>query len=266
MKIEKPKKALFRQRAHCNPLSDALFPYPLSPNHVNWAEHYPTKFPGSNLPSSHLVVNTTDHPVEYPEEPVDNQLNGAEGISPSILDIGCGFGGLLLHLSALFPDHLSLGLEIRSQVSNYVGERIRAARMSSPSSLENAAVIRTNTMKYLVNYIRKGQCEKLFFCFADPHFKQSNKRRRILNDSLMPIYGYCLKPGGILYLITDVKDLYDWMEGCCDRAKEIFERIPQGELEMDPVIPAMKTGTEEGMKVQRNNQPVYYAAYRRRPE
>ena len=168
-----------------------------------------------------------------------------------------------MHLSTLFPDKLSLGMEIREQVSNYVGERIRAFRVSD-NQCQNVSVIRTNSMKYLVNYIRKGQCEKLFFCFADPHFKQSNKRRRILNDSLMPIYGYCLKPGGILYFITDVKDLFDWMDGCCERASELFEKIPQEELEADPVISAMKTGTEEGMKVQRNNQPVYFAAYRRR--
>ena len=266
MKIEKPKKALFRQRAHCNPLSDALFPYPLSPDHVNWAEHYPAWFPSAGVVPEHLVVNTTDHPVSYTDEPVDDSLNGRNSPSPSILDIGCGFGGLLLHLSALFPDKLGLGMEIRSQVSNYVGERIRAARVAEPASLTNVSIIRTNSMKYLVNYIRKGQCDKLFFCFADPHFKEANKRRRILNDSLMPIYGYCLKPGGLLYFITDVKDLFDWMEGCCDRASNIFQRVPQEELEQDPVLPAMKTGTEEGMKVQRNNQPVYYAAYRRLPE
>jgi tRNA (guanine-N7-)-methyltransferase len=262
-KIEKPKKALFRQRAHCNPLSDALFPYPLSPDHVDWAQHYPSFYPEAGYKPEHLVVNTSDHPVEYSESPVDPSLNR---IAPSILDIGCGFGGLLLHLSALFPDNLSLGMEIRSQVSNYVGERIRAARVADPPSLQNASVIRTNSMKYLVNYIRKGQCDKLFFCFADPHFKKANERRRILNDSLMPVYGYCLKPGGILYFITDVKDLYDWMEGCCERASKIFERIPQEELDHDPVIPAMVSGTEEGMKVQRNGQPAYYAAYRRLPE
>jgi tRNA (guanine-N7-)-methyltransferase len=267
MKIEKPKKALYRQRAHCNPLSDAIFPYPLSPDHVNWAEHYPAFYPESGFGPDHLIVNTSDHPVEYSEFPVSDKLNGKEGSPcPSILDIGCGFGGLLLHLSTLFPEKLSMGMEIRSQVSNYVGERIRAARMSEPATLQNVSVIRTNSMKYLVNYIRKGQCEKLFFCFADPHFKKANERRRILNDSLMPIYGYCLRPGGILYFITDVKDLYDWMEGCCDRANKIFERIPQNELENDPVIPAMVSGTEEGMKVQRNGQPVYYAAYRRLPE
>jgi tRNA (guanine-N7-)-methyltransferase len=266
IKIEKPKKALFRQRAHCNPLSDAIFPYPLSPDHVNWAQHYPAFYPEAGYGKDYLVVNTSDHPVEYLEKEYDSSLNGKESISPSILDIGCGFGGLLLHLSALFPDKLSLGMEIRSQVSNYVGERIRAARVADEPSLTNASIIRTNSMKYLVNYIRKGQCDKLFFCFADPHFKKANERRRILNDSLMPVYGYCLKPGGILYFITDVKDLYDWMEGCCNRACKIFERVPMDDLEADPVIPAMVSGTEEGMKVKRNGKPCYYAAYRRLPE
>lgn len=258
MKIEKPKKALYRQRAHCNPLNDCLFPYPISPSHVNWAQHYPMIYPDSGFGPDYLVVNTSDHPVEYP---LEAKFTSSPG--PTILDIGCGFGGLLMHLSRLFPEKLCLGMEIREQVSNYVGERIRAARVAD-NTCRNASVIRTNSMKYLVNYIRKGQCEKLFFCFADPHFKQSNKRRRILNDSLMPVYGYCLRPGGVLYFITDVKDLFDWMEGCCERASNLFERIPQEELQADVVVPAMMTGTEEAMKVQRNNQPVYLAAYRRK--
>jgi len=266
VKIEKPRKALYRQRAHCNPLSDALFAYPVSPDHVNWAEHYPTKFPTSGVPKDSLVVNTSEHPVEYSEESVSAELNGsiAGNPRPEILDIGCGFGGLLMHLSELFPEKLSLGMEIRGQVSNYVGERIKACRLSTPSSCENVSIIRTNSMKYLVNYIRKGKCSKLFFCFADPPFKKSNKRRRIVNDSLMSVYSYVLQPGGILYFITDVKDLYDWMEVCCDRAHALLEKVPQEELEQDPVLPAMKNGTEEGMKVQRNNQSIWYAAYRRR--
>lgn len=263
-KIEKPRKAQFRQRAHCNPLSDSLFAYPLSPDHVNWAEHYPVQFPSANLSRSHLAVNTSDHPVVYPETHVADEFNGATGPAPTILDIGCGFGGLLMHMSKIFPDKLSLGMEIREQVSNYVGERIRAARMEPTPLCENVSIIRTNSMKYLVNYIRKGQCDKLFFCFADPHFKKSNKRRRIVSDPLMSVYAYCLKPGGILYFITDVKDLFDWMEECSDKANTLFEKIPQEELEKDPVIPCMLNGTEEGMKVERNAQPAYYAAYRRR--
>lgn len=41
-------------------------------------------------------------------------------------------------------------------------------------------MIRTNTMKLLLNYFYKGQLDKMFFCFADPHFKRYNHRKRII--------------------------------------------------------------------------------------
>jgi tRNA (guanine-N7-)-methyltransferase len=56
------------------------------------------------------------------------------------LDVGCGYGGLLclqiprlyfnvaVELSTVFPDMLSLGMEIRLKVSAYVRERIAALR------------------------------------------------------------------------------------------------------------------------------------------
>ena len=32
----RPRKRDFRTRAHRNPLSDANFPFPLTPRHVDW--------------------------------------------------------------------------------------------------------------------------------------------------------------------------------------------------------------------------------------
>jgi hypothetical protein len=37
-------------------------------------------------------------------------------------------------------------------------------------------------MKYLPHFLEKGQLEKIFFCFPDPHFKAKNHRRRIITD------------------------------------------------------------------------------------
>lgn len=47
----------------------------------------------------------------------------------------------------------------------------------------------------------------------DPHFKASNHRRRIINTSLITEYAYVLAPGGMLYTITDVQELGEWMVG-----------------------------------------------------
>lgn len=71
------------------------------------------------------------------------------------LDLGCGYGGLLTSVSELYPDKNILGMEIRHKVSNYVKERIVALRKSGKCL--NAAVIRTNGMKFLPNYLKKSQ-------------------------------------------------------------------------------------------------------------
>ncbi|KAL2043366.1 hypothetical protein N7G274_003672 [Stereocaulon virgatum] len=54
----------------------------------------------------------------------------------TIADIGCGFGGLLVALSPLLPEELILGLEIRTQVTEYVQDRISALRsQNSPPAI-----------------------------------------------------------------------------------------------------------------------------------
>lgn len=57
------------------------------------------------------------------------------------------------------------------QVSEFVKERILALRREQPGSFQNIACARTNAMRYLPNYFSKGQLQKLFFLFPDPHFK-----------------------------------------------------------------------------------------------
>ena len=86
-----------------------------------------------------------------------------------VLDIGCGYGGLLgmsfffalshglVALAKILPDMLCLGLEIRLKVVEYVHLRILNLREENPPYYKNISVLRTNTMKYLANYIGKGQ-------------------------------------------------------------------------------------------------------------
>ena len=39
---------------------------------------------------------------------------------PTIVDIGCGYGGLMFELAKEFPNDLVLGMEIRDKVTNFV--------------------------------------------------------------------------------------------------------------------------------------------------
>ena len=57
----------------------------------------------------------------------------------------------------------------------------------------------------------------------DPHFKAANHRRRIIQTSLLAEYAYCMAVGGMLYTISDVHDLAEWMREKLD-AHPLFER------------------------------------------
>lgn len=126
-------------------------------------------------------------------------------------DIGCGYGGFLVTLGQMFPDKYSLGMEIRVKVSDYVMDRIKALRTIHNGEYGNVACLRTNAMKYLPNFFRKGQLSKMFFLYPDPHFKKAKHKWRIINTALLTEYSYVLREGGRIYTITDVEELHLWI-------------------------------------------------------
>lgn len=181
-----------------------------------------------------------------------------------VVDIGCGFGGLLVALAPALPDTLLLGMEIRTSVAEYVQHRITALRTQNPDTnlYQNIGCLRANTMKFLPNFFRKGQLTKAFICFPDPHFKHRKHKARIVSTTLNSEYAYALRPGGVVYTITDVEDLHNWMVQHLE-AHPSFERISDEEQEADPCVEIMKTETEESKKVERNKGQKFVALFRR---
>ena len=114
--------------------------------------------------------------------------------------------------------------------------------------------------------MQKGQLSKLFFLFPDPHFKARKNKARIISPTLLAEYAYVLRPGGIIYTITDVKDLHEWMVEHLE-AFPLFERVGEDELRNEghgPVLDAVKTATEEGKKVERNMGEKWLACFKRK--
>jgi tRNA (guanine-N7-)-methyltransferase len=188
-----------------------------------------------------------------------------------------------------------LGMEIRAQVCQYVTDRIAALRLASaaaaldpmsasahppppgeesnaqqipipaPGNYQNISVIRANAMKFLPNFFHKHQLHSLFFLFPDPHFKQRKHKARIISPTLLAEYAYVLRPGGIIYTITDVKDLHDWMVKHLSEFP-LLEKIEEEELARKGrgnVVEAVKMATEEGRKVERNRGDKWFAAFQR---
>ncbi|GLJ40284.1 hypothetical protein SUGI_0827720 [Cryptomeria japonica] len=237
--VKHPRKRFYRARAHSNPLSDSHFPVPLGPAQFDYADHFPAYFSKKNhqdnespAPNPNGEAKEAQKVSDFKDLTPANACSASTGEEMKIrfADIGCGFGGLLVQLSPIFPSTLMIGMELRD--------------------------------KFLPNYFDKGQLQKMFFLFPDPHFKEKNHRRRVITVPLLAEYAYAMAVGGILYTITDVEELGEWMKGCLD-AHPLFEEVGQEELKIDPVVKLLTTATEEGQKVARNEGQTFQAIYRR---
>jgi tRNA (guanine-N7-)-methyltransferase len=253
--LEAPKKKFYRQRAHANPFSDHALTYPASPADMDWSVHFPAFKQGEAALSTKLTQDV------------------------EIADIGCGFGGLLVALSPLMPSTLMIGMELRTQVTDYVIDRVQALRSQNPApadsevpgAYQNISALRSNTMKFLPNFFARSQLKAIFLCFPDPHFKARKHKARIVSAQLNAEYAYVLRPGGKVYTITDVEELHRWIvkhfEGEeSGPGRELWERVTQEELDSDPCVKVMSEETEEGKKVTRNGGKKYIGVWRRRED
>ncbi|NXI38436.1 TRMB methyltransferase, partial [Galbula dea] len=248
-----PQKRFYRQRAHANPLADHTLRYPGTPPHGP---------PGNSRPETPLTAG-----------------QGAGGLWGTAGCAGQGrgtvgdWGGpegppcppIPVELSPLFPHTLMLGLELRVKVAAFTGARIRALRLAQPGHYGNVACVRANAMKHLPHFFCKAQLSKMFFLFPDPHFKRTKHKWRIISPTLLAEYGYVLRPGGLVYTVTDVAELHEWMVKHFGE-HPLFEEVPLDQLDTDPIVSRLATATEEGRKVQRGGHPTFPAVFRRVPD
>ncbi len=120
-------------------------------------------------------------------------------------------------------------------------------------------------MKFLPNYFSKHSLSALFFLFPDPHFKLRKHKARIISPTLLAEYAYVLRPGGVVYTITDVKDLAEWMKAHLS-AFPLFESVDTETLRAEgkgPILDGVWNSTEEGKKVERKKGEKWLACFRR---
>ena len=201
---KQPQKKFFRSRAHSNVLNANDFWFPATPDDV----------------------------------PVESYFPGRAGEKIRFVDVGCGFGSLCISLAKTFPRELILGIEIRPKLVEYVQKRALALRHETATSAapavaagpaplyDNVWAVHNNAMRFMPNFFAKGQLEKIFICFPDPHFKRKNHRKRIISQPLLAEFAYTLAPGAVLYIITDVAELMEWMVAHLT-VSPLFDRLPR---------------------------------------
>ncbi|GAC98353.1 hypothetical protein PHSY_005946 [Pseudozyma hubeiensis SY62] len=288
-KIIIPQKRWYRQRAHANPFSDHSLQYPSRPEEMNWGTIFPHFYDRDGERKSGEGVEFADvgcgfggllmqlAPL-FPEKlmlGLEIRVHVTQYVHDKIVALRLAAErGRLEQPSSTEPAEPSTSTDTPTAVEDEedIDELTANAQLVSsahltPGSYSNVGVLRANGMKFLPNFFHKHQLSKLFFLFPDPHFKSRKHKARIISPTLLAEYAYVLRPGGIVYIITDVKELYDWMDKHLGE-HPLFKRLvkDEGVLKGDPCVEAVYTATEEGKKVERNRGDKWFSAFERLPD
>jgi tRNA (guanine-N7-)-methyltransferase len=121
------------------------------------------------------------------------------GSGPLELDIGFGRGLSLFEGAALRPDSRIIGIEIKTKLAYKIDQRLRKRDLS------NVTIFCGDAREILKRSEPAGSVHRVSLHFPDPWWKKRHDKRRVIGDALLIELGRLMKPGGELFIQTDVE-------------------------------------------------------------
>ena len=125
------------------------------------------------------------------------------------LDIGCAAGEFLFDLALVNRNWNYLGIEIREKLVKTAKLRVQERE------IKNLYFLFGNAKNILNNFQGKlilQNVKSISFNFPDPWFKKRHNKRRVIQPEFINILSNSLQKGSIIFIKTDVKDLFDYMD------------------------------------------------------
>ncbi len=125
------------------------------------------------------------------------------------LDIGCASGNFLFDLALFNPSWNYLGIEIRERLVKNAQSKVRNREIKNLYFLFGNAINILNDVQS--KFITKN-VKSISFNFPDPWFKKRHYKRRVIQPELVDILTNSLQKGSLIFIKTDVEDLFDYMD------------------------------------------------------
>ena len=142
------------------------------------------------------------------------------------LDIGCAAGQFLFDLALVNTGWNYLGIEIREKLV------INAKLKALEKEIKNLYFVFGNANNILNDvqskFITKN-LKSISFNFPDPWFKKRHYKRRVIQPEFINILSNLLQKGTLIFIKTDVKDLFDYMD-CTISNNFYFKTIDKKDL------------------------------------
>ena len=142
------------------------------------------------------------------------------------LDIGCAAGEFLFDLALANTSWNYLGIEIRERLVKNAKLKVRQREIKNLHFLFGNAYNILNDVQS--KFIFKN-LKSISFNFPDPWFKKRHYKRRVVQPNFINILSNSLKKESLIFIKTDVKDLFDYMDHTIS-GNNNFKKIDKKEL------------------------------------
>ena len=125
------------------------------------------------------------------------------------LDIGSAAGEFLFELAQENRSWNYLGIEIRERLVKTAKLKVREKEIKNLYFVFGSAnnILYDVQSKFIINKVKS-----ISFNFPDPWFKKKHYKRRVIQSELINNLANTLKKGSLIFIKTDVRDLFDYMD------------------------------------------------------
>ena len=177
---------------------------------------------------------------------------------PLHLDIGCASGDFLFELSLKNKNWNYIGIEIREKLVLNANLKMKSRENKNLYfSFGNANnIFNQSNNKSIINFITS-----ISFNFPDPWFKKKHHKRRVIQPELINLLSNSMKRGSLIFIKTDVRDLFDHMELTISESIK-FKKIPYQEVKFYESFNPNRIQTNREKYVILNQLKIYESIYK----
>lgn len=157
--------------------------------------------------------------LQFPENIKGNWDRHFENGNPIVLELACGKGEYSIGLGRQHPDQNFIGVDIKGN-RIYIG-----AKTALADDLQNIAFLRI-AIDQIAEYFAPSEVSEIWIVFPDPFLRASKAKKRLTHPRFLRAYQKILKPGAVIHLKTDSKELFDFtMETISEQGCVVHEMV-----------------------------------------
>jgi len=173
------------------------------------------------------------------------------------LDIGSAAGEFLFDLALVNTSWNYLGIEIREKLVNNSKLKVIEREIKNLYFIFGNAnnILNDNQSKFIIKNLKS-----LSFNFPDPWFKKRHFKRRVIQPELINILSNSLQKGTLIFIKTDVKELFDYMD-CTISSNFYFKTIDKKDFNYSESFNPNKVKTNREKYVIVNQLDIFERIY-----